>query len=96
MTHQVRLTRAAEDDLRDIYSYIAAFGAPETARAYVNRILGYLSGFDIFPERGMRRDDIRPGLRVIGFERRVSIAFVVEAEDVVILRVFYAGRHVEI
>jgi toxin ParE1/3/4 len=28
-----------------------------------------------FPERGTRRDDILPGLRTIGFERRATIAF---------------------
>jgi toxin ParE1/3/4 len=31
-------------------------------------------------------------LRIIGFERRITIAFVVEPERVVILRLFYAGR----
>jgi hypothetical protein len=29
----------------------------------------------MFPERGRRRDDLRPGLRIIGFGRRVTIAF---------------------
>jgi toxin ParE1/3/4 len=43
-------------------------------------------------ERGHRRDDIRPRLRVVGFERRVTIAFTVSAEAVTILRVFYDGR----
>jgi toxin ParE1/3/4 len=96
VAYQVRLTGDAEDDLRDIYDYIAAQGSPIAARSFVNRILGYLSGFDTFPKRGTLRDDIRPGVHVIGFERRVSIAFVVEAEDVVILRILYAGRRLEV
>lgn len=33
-----------------------------------------------FPERGSRRDAVRPGLRILGFERRVVIAFSVAAE----------------
>ena len=54
--------------------------SPSTARTYVNRILAYVMGLEAFPKRGSLRDEIRPGLRVIGFERRVSIAFVVEDE----------------
>jgi toxin ParE1/3/4 len=41
----------------------------------VNRIIGFLAGLDVFPERGTIRDDIKPGLRIIGFERSASIAF---------------------
>ena len=41
------------------------------------------------------RDDIRTGLRIIGFERRVSIAFHVETATVVINRILYGGRDVE-
>jgi toxin ParE1/3/4 len=42
-----------------------------------------------FPERGCRRDDIRPGLLIIGFERRFPVAFSVSHERVTILRLFY-------
>lgn len=96
MTYEIRLAGDAENDLRGIYAYIAEQGSPVAARSYVNRILGFLSSFDTFPKRGALRDDIRPGLRVVGFERRVSIAFVVEAGNVVILRVLYAGRRLEV
>jgi toxin ParE1/3/4 len=48
-----------------------------------------------FPLRGTRRDDIRPGLRVFGFRRRVSIAFQVKGEEVTILGVFYGGQDFE-
>src|SRR4030088_3019101 len=46
----------------------------------------------MFPERGTRRDDLRPGLRVTGFERRVTIAFHVTAEAVIIDRILYGGH----
>jgi toxin ParE1/3/4 len=49
-------------------------------------------GLQIFPTRGIRRDDIFEGLRVLGFERRVAIAFFVQAEAVVIGGVYYGGR----
>jgi toxin ParE1/3/4 len=49
-----------------------------------------------FPMRGSRRDDIRPGLRVFGFRRRVSIAFEVTGDVVTILGIFYGGQNFQI
>jgi len=43
-------------------------------------------------ERGTKRDDIRPGLRIIGFERRVTIAFHIAPGMVTIDRILYGGR----
>lgn len=44
------------------------------------------------PERGTRRDDIAPGLRTMGFERRVVIAFRVLDAVVEIVAIAYAGK----
>jgi len=33
------------------------------------------------------REEVRSGLRIIGFERSASVAFVVEEEDVVVMRI---------
>lgn len=52
-------------------------------------------GFADFPERGRRRDDLRPGLRIIGFERRVTIAFHISSGAVIIDRILYGGRELE-
>jgi toxin ParE1/3/4 len=82
----------AEQDILELYDYIAVHSGAARAQAYTERIVDYCLGFAIFPERGRRRDDLRPGLRVTGFERRVVIAFHVTAETVVIDRVFYGGR----
>ena len=49
----------------------------------------------LFPDRGTRRDDLRPGLRVLGFERRAVIAFQITATTVTILRILYGGRDLE-
>ena len=46
-------------------------------------------------ERGNLRADIRPNLRIIGFERRLTVAFTVGDETVTILRIFSAGRNWE-
>lgn len=85
----------ARDDLVALYDWIAAAASPDKALSYIERIEVYCHGFTHASERGHRRDDIRPGLRIVGFERRVTIAFTVDETRVVILRVFYAGRNWE-
>ena len=49
----------------------------------------------MFPDRGIKRDDLRPGLRILGFERRAAIALQVTADSVTILRILYGGRDLE-
>jgi plasmid stabilization system protein ParE len=44
---------------------------------------------------GRARDDLRPGLRTIGFRRRVVIAFAVHEDTVEIHGVFYGGQDYE-
>jgi hypothetical protein len=41
------------------------------------------------------RDDIRPGLRVIGCRKWVVIAFAVMGQTVMVLGVYYGGRDYE-
>ena len=79
------------DDFISIYSRIEEFAGPDIAVAYLKRLQTYCQKFDLASERGHRRDDLSPGLRVTGFERRVTILFTVTAEEVVILRAFYGG-----
>ena len=44
------------------------------------------------PNAGTRYDHIRPGLRIVGFERRVTVAFTVDENRVTVLRLFYGGQ----
>lgn len=81
----------AEADLLWIYDTIAIATDPLTAFRYIQRIEQKCRGLDLGSERGTKRDDIRRDLRIIGFERRITIAFTVTAERVEILRVFYGG-----
>jgi toxin ParE1/3/4 len=48
-----------------------------------------------FPERGTRRDDLRVGLRIVGFRRQASIAFTVLEDRVEIARILYGGRNLD-
>jgi len=92
VTHDVVFAPEAQLDLLDLYDTIAKGGGSERALAYVERIQAACLRLAAFPERGTRRDDIRPGLRVVGFERRVAIAFHVGAATVTIDRILYGGR----
>ena len=60
--------------------------------SYIERLEAWCLGFDLASERGHARNDIRPGLRIVGFERRVIVAFTVDEDRVVFLRVFYGGQ----
>lgn len=92
MTHRVDYSPVAITQLERLYDYIASEGSPLTAYSFVNSIFDGCDGLDLFPKRGMARDDIRPGLRIMGFRRRVTIAFKVNADSVYILGVFYGGQ----
>jgi toxin ParE1/3/4 len=84
----------AEADLFNLYDYIAARSGAARAIGYINRIESYCLGFSHIGERGTKRDDLRPGLRIVGFERRVAIAFHVDPDTVTIDRILYGGRDI--
>lgn len=91
----VRFDPAALDDLDELYGWLADRAGPGRASRYAEGLRAYCAGLSDFPERGSRRDEIRPGLRVAVFQRRVSIAFVVKPDAVVVLRMLYGGRDLE-
>lgn len=84
----------AESDLQGLYDYIANKSGEERAGAYIQRIEEACLSLESFPERGSLRDGLRPGLRVVGFERRASIAFKIDGRRVVIFRILYGGRDI--
>jgi toxin ParE1/3/4 len=92
---QVIFTPLAERHIDKLHEYITTHSSEERADGYIRRIVNFCNGLATFPLRGMRRDDILPGLRVTGFERRVNIAFVVTADTVLIEGIFYGGRDYE-
>jgi toxin ParE1/3/4 len=85
----------AEADLIGLYGYIAEESGHDVAGGYVERIQAACTALETFPERGTRRDEIRPGLRTMGFERRATIVFQVMKAEVVIVRISYGGQDYE-
>jgi toxin ParE1/3/4 len=96
VAHSVVFSPEARDDLLRIYEHIAGRSGAERALAYTERIARHCMGFADLPERGRRRDDLRPGLRVTGYERRVAIAFHIAERTVVIDRILYGGRDLNV
>jgi toxin ParE1/3/4 len=91
----VVLAPEAVEDLNELYDWVAAQASPDVAMGYLKRVEAFCQRLSLGSERGHLRGDIRPGLRITGFEHRLTIAFTVEEETVTVLRVFTAGRNWE-
>jgi toxin ParE1/3/4 len=88
----VVLALEALADLQDILDWIAVAAGPRVAVQYVDRLEAYCDGLAFVSYRGQDRSDLRPGLRVVAFKRRITIAFRVSDDSVTVLRIFRAGR----
>ena len=95
MPYRVVFSPRANAQLEALFSYLEGEAGAVTASGYTGAIVSYCRGFDIFPHRGTRRDELRPGLRTIGFRRRVTIAFDIDANMVTIIGIFYGGQDFE-
>ncbi len=94
MRHRtVAFAPEARSDLLHLGDWIAERTGVDVALNYIERLEAYCAGFETAGERGQRRDDIRAGLRIVGFERRVAIAFTVSNTEVIILRLYYGGQN---
>lgn len=98
MTYSVSFAPEADAQLAAIEAFIAkAASSPAIASNYVDAIIDYCGQFTVFPLRGVRRDDLLPGLRITNYRGNAVIAFMVDldAETVSIVGVFYGGQDYE-
>jgi toxin ParE1/3/4 len=96
MMYRVAFTRRAQADLHGLFDYLADRFDSTNAQRYVEQIERTCLSLGTMPNRGTERSDLRPGLRTMGFRRRVTIAFRVKEDSVSILRILYGGRSAEI
>lgn len=95
MSYRIVFTPEARDQLDGLHAYILAAADAEIASRFTDGIIDHIADLSEFPRRGTPRDDLRPGLRTLAWRRRVTIAFMVEETDVVVIGIFYGGRDFE-
>jgi toxin ParE1/3/4 len=94
-SRQVRFAAEALADLDRIFTQLLPVAGERVARDFVERLEAACLDLRTFPERGTVRAHVRPGLRIIGYRRQASIAFVVTEGEVLVLRVFRRGANTE-
>ena len=92
MSRRVVLSRTALKELGEIGRLISEKGAPQAARRYILRIKARLAALADAPGVGRAFDADGSELRVIGFDRRIMIAYRVEEARIVVTRVFHGGQ----
>lgn len=95
MSRAIRLSPRAKAQLDSLFLYIARNASSAVATRFVDAVLVKVEGLADFPNRGTPRDDLRPGMRTIPFRRRLTIAYAVFPEEVLITGIFYAGQDFE-
>nr|WP_248628483.1 type II toxin-antitoxin system RelE/ParE family toxin [Enterococcus cecorum] len=97
MIYQVNVSKRAENDLRNIYSYISVqLCAPTAARKQLNQLLDAIGSLEYFPERYKKYDE-EPwksrGLRTLAINNYQILYTVNLSNDTVnILAIIYTGR----
>jgi toxin ParE1/3/4 len=94
--YKVIFSPRVECQLDALYSYIAEHGGEERAEGYISGIVAFCQRLSLFPERGTKRDDLRPGLRIVGYAKRVTVAFSVKGYRVMIHGIFYGGQDYDV
>jgi toxin ParE1/3/4 len=84
--YEIIFDRAAQQDLISIFEYIEDRAGPAIAGNFTTKLYQHCRKLEHTPERGTRRDDLRRGLRTIGYRRRATV---------IVLGIYYGGRNYE-
>lgn len=95
MKYRVVFAPEAEEQLAALHRYIASASYADVADRFTEAIVQFCESLSTFPLRGNNRDDVRPGLRVTHYRKRVVIAFVVDPDVVSTVGVYYGGQDYE-
>jgi plasmid stabilization system protein ParE len=97
MKYRIIFSPEAEEQLAALFNHIADAAAPDIAERYTGAIVNYCESMANFPIRGTMRDDVRPGLRITNYKKRMVIAFAVDSDtgQISILGLFYGGQDYE-
>jgi plasmid stabilization system protein ParE len=95
ITYRVVFTPESAAQLNELYRFIATTSSPERALSYlsyVGGVMGCCESLRHFLDRGAKRDDSRPGMRITHYRRRTTLLFRIQASVVTILGVFHRGQ----
>jgi toxin ParE1/3/4 len=92
--YTVIYSAGASEDIEDLGLYIAFESSAATSIRYIAKLLRECNSLALALFRGTKRPDLRPNMRIIGFQRAVTILFRIEEAKllVVILGTAYRGR----
>ncbi|AGL03647.1 type II toxin-antitoxin system RelE/ParE family toxin [Desulfoscipio gibsoniae] len=100
MSYRIIYTEEAEQDLINVYRYIAMdLLVPEIAKKQIDRIMNAIKGLDEMPLRHKLYQDEpwhSKGLRVLPVDNYLVFYIVIEEEIVAIVRIMYGGRNIEL
>ena len=96
-SYEVVFDRAAMADLSVVFDYVEDRAGPAIATNFVNKLYDFCRRLEHTPERGTKRDEVRAGLRSIGYRRHATILFEVDhrRHRVIIVGIYYGGRNYE-
>ncbi len=87
---KLTVTDRAKQDLKSVGTFIARDN-PVRAQSFVREIRSYIFSLAEFPHKGVAREDVRPGLKMIAFGPYL-IFYTVTAGDVRVERVVHSAR----
>jgi len=93
-TYEVSFRPQARRDMIAQLRYIVDKAGPTIAHNYLLRIKTFCLSLATFPLRGTEIPGDPKGIRTVGFERKVTILFLVEGNTVRILRVLFGGQDI--
>jgi toxin ParE1/3/4 len=92
--YKVIFLPGAEARLGNIEGYLAEQSSTAIAERFVAAVVDRALRLDSFPFRGTPRSDLMQGLRTIVYRRRVTIAYVVDGDEVAVTDFLYRGEDV--
>ena len=93
MSRKLRISRPAENDLDEIWLYIAE-DAPETADRFIDFVVERLTILSSSPEMGRLREDLEPGLRTFPLDNYL-VFYRLSPDRVEIARIIHGARDIE-
>ncbi|MEA3126838.1 MAG: hypothetical protein QOD67_3857 [Caballeronia sp.] len=91
----VKFAPEALEQLDSLEQYIVEAASSTVEAGYIDAIVSYCESLQSFPQRGIQRDDTRPGLRITNYRGRTVIAFAMEEDQLYIIGLFYGGQDYE-